>query len=43
MRAEPNRKRSIALQQVSIGDYRRAVLDLIYERCRGDVRDLVRA
>ena len=33
MRAEPNRKRSIALQQVSIGDYRQAVLDLIYERC----------
>src|SRR6476661_7341927 len=29
----PDRRRSIALQQVSIGDYRQAVLDLIHERC----------
>ena len=32
-RPMPDRGRSIALQQVSIGDYREAVLDLIHERC----------
>jgi glycosyltransferase involved in cell wall biosynthesis len=29
----PDHRPSIALQQVSIGDYRQAVLDLIHERC----------